>query len=133
MGPAWDPRDPRGPAGPAGPAQDPRGPASHDGLWSGPDNKFPSDSRPSLSLLLGRAWTRVDPRHTTGPHRTLSGTRAASNGIGTAAPAQGPRGPALLMASLPCKQYILLLNPQRTCAGPAWTHAIQRAASHTTQ
>ena len=48
-------------------------------------------------------------------------------GIRTAAPAQDPRGPALLMASPPRKQYILLLNPQRTCAGPAWIHAIQRA------
>ena len=65
--PAWDPRNPRGPAEPA---QDPCGSAPHDGLWSRP-NKKPLESKPSLSLLLGRAWTRVDPRLTTGPHRFL--------------------------------------------------------------
>ena len=36
-----------------------------------PTKNFPLDSRPSLSLLLGCAWTRVDPRHTIGPHRFL--------------------------------------------------------------
>ena len=55
MGPAWDPR---GTVGPAGPAQDPRGPAT---------KNFPLESRPSLSLLLGRTWTRVDPRQIIGP------------------------------------------------------------------
>ena len=33
--------------------------------------------------------------------------------------------------SPPSKQYRLPLNPQRTCAEPAWTHAIQRAVSYT--
>ena len=71
----------------------------------------------------------MDPRHTmTGPHRFLmEWTRETPRGprttcVGPAGPAQGPHGPAPLMASPPRKQYILPLEPQRTCAGPAWTH-----------
>ena len=92
----------------------------------------------TLPLLLGPARTRVDPRHTmAGPHRFLmEWTREVPRGpratcVGPAGPAQGRMAPRLSWPRRHANNIYCLLNPQRTCAGPAWTHAIQRAVSYT--
>ena len=83
--------------------------ASHNGLiflTAKPrkaNENFPLKSRPSLSLLLGRAWIRLDSRVAWDPRE------------------RNPRR-ALLMALPPRK---LLLNPQKICAEGAWNHGLR--------